>query len=152
MQRNVSDALTVAIEQPAELALLPRADLVFYGVDHSGSSYEGRVFFNRPDADISTPRDLEHGYAGSFFVFGHGRCYGEVDHCDPHGRHIDEFDARPSHPLTPWTLTVIVTEALQHMQPSEITVTVVAVDHQGKRAAPSEALAFDHLRLLLYEP
>ncbi len=152
MQRQVSPPLTVAVDQPVELASLPRADLVFYSVDHSGPSYEGRVFFNQPDADISTPRDLEHGYAGSFHVFGHGRCYGDEGHCDPHSRVTDEFDLRPTHPLTPWTLTVIVTEALRHMQPAEVTVTVVAVDHSGKRAAPSDALVFEHVRLLLYEP
>ena len=44
MQRQVSPPLTVAVDQPVELASLPRADLVFYRVDHSGQSYEGRVF------------------------------------------------------------------------------------------------------------
>ena len=34
-------------------------------VDHSGASYEARVFINAPDADAGTPRDDAH-YAGSF--------------------------------------------------------------------------------------
>jgi hypothetical protein len=48
-----------------------RADLVFYGVEHSGPSYEGRVFLDAPDADGNTPLDSASGYAGSFYVFGH---------------------------------------------------------------------------------
>lgn len=52
-----------------------RAELVFGGVEQAGPSYEGRVFLNRVDADESTPRRPDLGYAGSFHVYG----YGEVD-------------------------------------------------------------------------
>ena len=49
-----------------------RAELVFGGVEQAGSSFEGRVYLNNPDADESTPRTPEAGYAGSFHVFGVG--------------------------------------------------------------------------------
>ena len=35
---------------------LSRADLVFYGVDHSGPSYEARVFINNPAAAATRAR------------------------------------------------------------------------------------------------
>jgi len=47
-------------------------ELVFGGVEQAGPSFEGRAFVNNPDADDSTPRDPEHGYAGSFHVYGYG--------------------------------------------------------------------------------
>jgi hypothetical protein len=49
-----------------------RAELVFAGVEQGGPSFEGRVFLNNPDADESTARSPETGYAGSFHVFGYG--------------------------------------------------------------------------------
>ena len=39
-----------------------RSDIEFLGVDHSGSSYEGRVYVNNPDADETTERTPEAGY------------------------------------------------------------------------------------------
>src|SRR5437016_680694 len=54
---------------------LASADLEILGVQHAEASYEGRVFFNNPKADASTPKTLENGYAGSFHVFGHGGCF-----------------------------------------------------------------------------
>jgi hypothetical protein len=50
-----------------------RADLIFAGVDQAGPSYEARVFLNKPDADESTPRTPQMGYAGSFHVYGYGQ-------------------------------------------------------------------------------
>ena len=152
MHRFVSEPLTVGVQDRPELDAISRADLVFYGLDHSGPSYEGRVYLNRLDAGLDTAREADQGYAGSFFVFGHGRCYGDDGHCDPTQRTTDEFDLRPTHPLAPWTATVIVTDALRRVGPDDVTVTVVAVDHRTKDAAPSEALTVDTVRLLLYEP
>ena len=48
------------------------AELVFRGIEQAGPSFEGRVFLNRPDADETTPRTPESGYAGSFHVYGYG--------------------------------------------------------------------------------
>ena len=78
---------------------LTRADLVFYGVDHSGPTYEARVFLNNPRArDADTARDAEQGYAGSFAVFGHSGCFGAEGHCLPDQRTTDEFDRAAAAP------------------------------------------------------
>lgn len=128
-----------------------RADLVFYGVDHTGPTYEARIFVNNPDADLSTPVDAAQGYAGSFTVFGHGGCYGEEGHCDPTERTTDPFDLRPEHPLTPQTKTVIVTDAVRPLWGSPIVVTVVAVVAGEDGAEATDALAFERIRLFTYE-
>jgi hypothetical protein len=49
-----------------------RAELVFAGVDQAGPSFEGRVFLNNPDADATTARTPDTGYAGAFHVYGYG--------------------------------------------------------------------------------
>ena len=41
-------------------------------MEQAGPAYEGRVFLNNPNADANTPRTAEHGYAGSFHVYGLG--------------------------------------------------------------------------------
>ncbi len=104
-----------------------RADLVFYGLDHSGPSYEVRVFFNRPDATADTPR-TDPGCVSSFFMFGHGGCAGQPGHCEvPDSRR--PYDRRPPHQLTPATRWVTLTDALQRALDAgqELTVTVVCV-------------------------
>jgi hypothetical protein len=68
------------VEVP-EVEDMSRADLIFYGVDHSGPSYEARVFIDNPSAGPETPVEPEHGYAGSFTVFGHAGCFGDEGHC-----------------------------------------------------------------------
>src|SRR6185436_18305022 len=72
-------ATTQPLELPEleDVGELSRADLVFYGVDHAGPSYEARVFINNPNADADTERVDEQGYAGSFSVFGHNGCFGD---------------------------------------------------------------------------
>src|SRR5262249_33443730 len=45
-----------------------RADLEFRGVDHSGPSFEARVYLNNADAGAETPLTEDTGYAGSFWV------------------------------------------------------------------------------------
>jgi len=126
-----------------------RADLVFYGVDHSGASYEARIFLNAPDATADTPRDDPH-YAGSFCIFGHGGCFGDVGHCDvPEDE--DPFDLRPPHQLIPAAKTVIVTEAFARVVAPEdetMTVTVVA---GVPGASKHDVLQFDTVRLLTYQ-
>lgn len=49
-----------------------RAELVFGGIEQAGPSFEGRVFLNHPDADETTAKTPESGYAGSFHVYGYG--------------------------------------------------------------------------------
>jgi tyrosinase len=105
-----------------------RADLEIDGIDHGGASYEGRVFLNNADADESTPKDLATGYAGSFYIFGHGGCLGDPGHCDVTSKD-DPFDLRAPHPLTPAKKRVTVTDALRRVtaQTTEVTVTIVPV-------------------------
>lgn len=151
MHRFVSAPLEVPVDDVAELADLPRADIVLYGLDHSGPSYEARVFLNTPEADLETRCEPAVGYAGSAFIFGHGACYGEPGHCDPRARAPDPFERRLAHPLEPWTASVIATKALTQAQALEVVVTVFAVDHQTDVARPSDALEVEHVRLLLFE-
>ena len=114
-----------------------RADVIFTGVDHSGCSYEVRLFLNNPDADGSTARDEAARYAGRFHVFGHGGCFGDVGHCDVPTPSADRTDLRPAHPLTPLTTYVTVTAALQRLLVSGATldtVTLVPLSLPPRRA------------------
>jgi len=137
------------IELPVDAEDTSRADLVFYDVDHSGASYEARIFLNAPDADADTPRDHPN-YAGSFCIFGHGGCFGDVGHCDvPTER--DPFDLRPPHQLIPASKTVIITDAFKRIvgpQDETMTVTVVAF---APGDTPNDVLQFDTVRLLTYQ-
>jgi hypothetical protein len=102
-----------------------RADLVFHGLDHAVPSYEGRIFINNPKANHDTPIDLEHGYIGSYFVWGHGSCLGDAGHCDVHAE-SQKFDVIPN-PLRPFDLSVIITDKLKQLgrTTEDFTVTVV---------------------------
>jgi hypothetical protein len=102
-----------------------RADIEFEGLDHSGSSYEGRVFVNNPGADAGTERTLEHGYAGSYYIFGHGGCFGDEGHCDVKPR--SPFDPRPPHALWPTRKVVIATDAIRQAVAAGPTMTVTVV-------------------------
>jgi hypothetical protein len=140
------------LDLPADREDITRADLVFYGVDHSGPSYEARIFLNNPRADSDTPRDVERGYAGSFAVFGHGGCYGDEGHCAPEDRFADEFDVRPPHPLTRYIRTVTVTDALKRTAGDQVTVHVVTVTRETKDAPASyEVPACELVRLIAYQ-
>ncbi|WP_433785336.1 hypothetical protein ACQPX6_03045 [Actinomycetospora sp. CA-101289] len=122
---------TTFTSQPFELAVgedVVRADIEFQGIDHSETSYEGRVFLNNPDATEGTPTTEDEGYAGSFHIFGHGGCYGDDHgHCEVVPRR--PFDPRPEHPLARAGKTVIATEALRRVAApgSTVRITVVPV-------------------------
>ena len=96
-----------------------RADIVFEGVEQAGGSFEARVFLNNPEADASTPMTPEHGYAGSFHVYGYGRYPGEPG---PAGR-----------PTAPMTRYVTATEAVRAaMASGDVSVTTVALRRGGQ--------------------
>jgi hypothetical protein len=148
MERYVASGLEVPDLLDGEVS---RCDLIFYEVDHSGESYEARVFINNPDASLSTPRDLASGYAGAFTVFGHGGCYGDVGHCDVPSGPREPFDRRPPHPLTPWTKTVIITPALARLGAhSTVDVTVIAVKPGEDSEESCDAMRFSRVRLATY--
>lgn len=133
-----------------------RADLDFHEVDHSGLSYEGRVFLNNPDADAATATD-DSSYAGSFFIFGHWGCVGDDHgHCAVPEGPLHAFDRRQPPQLLPIKQTVDVTEALTRLveepEVDEVTVHVVPI------AAPlypdddtSDLLHFSRLSLVTYD-
>ncbi len=101
-----------------------RADLVFYDLQNDVPSYEGRVFLNNPNVDINTPKDLEHGYVGSYIVFGHGSCLGDAGHCDVHAKR-EKFDFVPN-PLRPQTISLTITDQLKKLakKHKDFTITV----------------------------
>ena len=142
--------VSAPLELPEAEAAFSRADLTFYDVDHSGASFEARVFLDNADATIETGRD-DPSYAGSFTVFGHGGCFGDEGHCDVPSGPADPFDLNPPHQLTPQVKVVVVTEALRRALAAgrrAVTVTVVA-QTLGERA--NDVLAFSTIRLLEYK-
>jgi hypothetical protein len=129
-----------------------RADLVFDGVDHSGASFEGRVFLNNPGANAKTPKTVQNGYAGSFHIFGHGGCFGDVGHCEVRGL-PRLYDPRPAHPLSPARKIVIATEALRKAvaKGKPMTVTVVPIVRAGTELTDyDDVFKFDKLSVLTY--
>jgi hypothetical protein len=130
------------------------ADLEILGVYHGEASYEGRIFFNNPKANAATPRTLDNGYAGSFYVFGHGGCFGDVGHCAINGRR-DEYDLRYSHPLTPINKRITVTSALKYYARSngKITITVVPIVSAANALCDTKKVfRFQEMRFLTYNP
>ncbi|MBV9869177.1 MAG: hypothetical protein JO214_00900 [Frankiaceae bacterium] len=148
--------ITVTLQAPATPFV--RADLEIHGVDHSRASYEGRIYFNHPDADRSSPKDVDHGYAGSFYVFGHGGCAGDVGHCEVPSGPARPADFRPEHQLVPITQRVIVTDALRAAVAKRRTLKVTIVPfidpidaEDLPEALISDILVFDGLELLTYQ-
>jgi hypothetical protein len=136
------------LELPAAEHAFDRADLIFYGLDHSGASYEAQIFMAA--RRIGGEPDPGHrAYVGSFFILGHGGCFGDVGHCDiPAER--DPFDLRPPHQLEPAVRIVTVTEPLRAMlQQGLAAAKVTVVAHTEGRAA-NDVLSFRTIRLATY--
>ena len=161
MNRYDSDPFVLVQADDRRLALVEpaarvesgfnRADLVFYGVDHSGPSYEAFIYLNNPEATIDTPADAKHGYAGRFTVFGHAGCVGEAGHCEVNDRFTDEYDVRDQHPLMPATIAVEITDALRRIDTDHVTVTVIPRVPGRRGPRNTDTLVFDHLRLVTYD-
>lgn len=130
-----------------------RADIQLHGLDHSGPSYEARVFLNNANADGRTPQTAVSGYAGSFYVFGHGTCFGDPGHCEVHAdRRTRDF--RAGHPLTPAFKRLTITEALRRVAAKQtaITVTIVPIITGGDAGCDLQnALRFERLHLVTYD-
>lgn len=134
------------------------ADLQFHDVDHSGYSYEVRVYLNNEDASAETGRDETRGYAGSFHIFGHGGCYGEEGHCDPSRRGSYAFDYRLPHPLLPIMKSIEVTDTLKRLREAgaeQLSVTLVPIRYESSAAlVPDDvhdALKLESVSLVTYE-
>jgi tyrosinase len=129
-----------------------RADLVFDGVDHSGATFEARVFLNNSSATAKTATTAQNGYAGSFHIFGHGGCFGDVGHCDVRGL-PRPYDPRPAHPLTPARKVVIATDAIRKAvtKGKQMTVTVVPIVRAGTPECDyDDVLKFDRISVRTY--
>jgi hypothetical protein len=141
---------TPPLELPGADETFDRADLIFLGLDHSLHSFEARLFADAPDVDHAAGPD-HPAYVDSFFVFGHGGCFGDVGHCDiPTER--DDYDLRPPHQLLPAIRIVTVTELIERLVgEGKETFTLTVVAHTaGDRS--NDVLAFDKVRLALYAP
>jgi len=104
-----------------------RADLRLLGVDIKVPTYEGRVFINNTSANLDTPTDLEHGYVGSYGIFGHPDCLGDEGHCDVHTQRL-KFDVIP-YRLVPEDISITITDKLKSLakQTSDFTVTICPI-------------------------
>ncbi len=145
MQRWTSQPLTVPRHPGAPYA---RADLEIEGVQHDGPSCYALFYFNLPEADEHTGRDIPQ-FAGAFSLFAHGRCWGDPGHCEVPSGPLSVFDRRPPHPLTPINITLTVTEALRAVAEAEVTVTVLTFPVLGSDS--DQALRFSRLTLLTYD-
>ncbi len=156
MATFTSHPITVSLDRPP--GPFTRADLEFHGVNHARASFEARLFLDHPDAGLDTPTDEEHGYAGSFFVFGHGGCAGDDGHCDVPSEPPRPFDLRPEHQLTPVTERVLVTDALRRLTDTvtKLQVSVVpVVDQEDADDLPeallTDLLHFERVNLVTYQ-
>jgi hypothetical protein len=129
-----------------------RADIEFHGIDHSGASYEGRVFLNNPKADKNTPKASANKYVGSFYIFGHGGCFGDIGHCEV-SKEQRTYDYRPSHPLTPAYKRIIVTEQLRELAKNsdKFTVTIVPILAGGTTATYQEIVKLEKISIITYD-
>jgi tyrosinase len=151
-------AITFEIELPlgADQPGFARADLTFYGLDHSGPSYEVRVFFNHRDASPETALNADTGFAGKFSVFGHGGCFGEEGHCEVRAP-VSAFDRRPPHQLVPAVRILTVTDAIRDLLQRDarsVTVTAVPVVRPSPLATAEQSadvLVVDQVALHTFE-
>jgi tyrosinase len=130
-----------------------RADIEIAGLYHGEASYEGRVFINNPAADRRTPLDIDHGYAGSFYVLGHGGCLGDPGHCEVNEENRDPYDLRRPHALTLAKKRVTVTDALRRIASTakQATITIVpVVSATNELCDTKHVFRCEDIRLLTY--
>ena len=132
-----------------------RVDLRFLDVAHNGESFEGRIFFNNSEAGIRTPLNIESGYGGSLYVFGHPHCWGDAGHCELTPGPLHGFDDRYPHHLVPQLHEVEVSEPVRTLLEkgtTEVTVTVVPIVRRGgRRRIDDMQLRFSQMQLVSYD-
>lgn len=129
-----------------------KVDLEFYGLDHSGPSYEGRVFINNPRANEKTKLNVNSGYAGSYHIFGHGGCFGDIGHCDVTSRRF--YDHRSQHPLTPAFKGIDITKIFNRVirNNKELVITIVPIMSVGGRLSDmKDVVKLKRIRINTYE-
>lgn len=126
-----------------------RFDLILRGVHHVGCSYEGRVFLNNTKANDKTKRSEKSGYAGSFYIFGHGDCYGAAGHCDPPPPRLP-YDTTPLPDSLPIEVHLNISKALKKAASKSteygVTITIVPVVRgvaPGVKSDPKDAGRID---------
>ena len=130
-----------------------RADIEFHGIGHATESYTGHVFINNSKADFKTLRTLENNYVGSYYIFGHGGCFGDIGHCDIIKKD-DKYDFRADHPLTRGFKRLIITEQLKVLgsKSKEFTVTIVPVIKSDKKTMDiKEIVEIEKISIVTYE-
>ena len=130
-----------------------RADIEFHGIGHATESYTGHVFLNNAKADFNTSKTLENNYVGSYHIFGHGGCFGDVGHCDIIKKDAN-YDFRADHPLTRGYKRLIITEQLKVLgkQSNEFTVTIVPVIKLDKNTMDiKEIVEVEKISIVTYE-
>jgi hypothetical protein len=148
MDTYVSPTIHLTARQTARR--FARADLVFYGVDAGSASFSANVYIDPAGTDPDLTPGRTAGYAGFFFILGHGGCFGDAGHCDvPQKR--DAFAIGPPHGLTPQTKLVNITDELKMSSYEEIVVTVLPVSRSAHGPLLIDALEFSSLRLLTYD-
>lgn len=155
--KYVSSTIPINSTQLKE-ARFTRADVHLHEVEHSGASYEGRIFLNNTEADESTPTEPESGYAGSFYVFSHGGCFGDIGHCELQTG-IRPYDKRLKSPTVPRDISVAITDRLKNLASSsdQVTVTIVPVvdpdnySLEGYNVDVANCLKFKDIDIRLYE-
>jgi hypothetical protein len=115
---------SVALPVATAGANLGRADIVVSGLDQAGPSFELRLFLNNPRADARTEPAPDTGYAGSVYVYGHGRA-------------PEETGARSvPHPRIPMTRYVMATEAIRAAVAKGPAATITLVPVPFQTSAP----------------
>jgi hypothetical protein len=136
-----------------------RADIVVDGVDHSGPSFEVRVFGNNSNATAATAPTIDNGYLGSFHVFGHGFCFGDAGHCEVTNRGAAKTDLRDPHPLTPEQKIVVATGGIKSLiardgaleQVSLVPIVVGTIPQGGDETKARDILKYDNVRVVTYD-
>ncbi len=149
-KRSASTASFALANTPDDVV---RAELHFVKTVPPVDSFEARIFFNEENPGVATPTKDNPHYAGSLFMFGHGKCTGDEGHCQVPKVPADATHfavVRPEHHLTPRTISLDVTKAVQYAKAAsndgQIEVNIVLVDAQGKEVARDE-LDFEMLTL-----
>lgn len=131
-----------------------RADIEIHNVDHSGPSYEGRVFLNNPKANLNTPKNDKNNYAGSYYIFGHGGCYGDLGHCDfiPERR---KYDLRQDSDVRPQYKSIEATDLIKKLgsKTNKFTITIVPVlygNSKEESIPKTDIIKFDKIGLISY--
>ncbi len=129
-----------------------RVDVELHQVDQAVPSYEGRLFWNNPDADRDTEPIETSGYLGSFFVFGKVYCWGEDEgHCHPASdRRFDRRRPPGRHGKIRITIPADRLPRLLEQAEQTATLSVVAVQPSDAPEGPTNLLRFARLSLIAY--